>query len=64
MHTWMLTGDNGYTARSVAVNCGLILNDVAIVSIKTSEIPEIPTQVYQVLIEGIQVRPELSDLLL
>lgn len=31
MNVWMLTGDNGYTARTVAVNCGLISNDAEIV---------------------------------
>lgn len=60
MHVWMLTGDNGYTARTVAVNCGLIIPDIETVRVTTAEIPNIPPKdQYQVLIEGSFVRKEL-----
>ena len=42
----MLTGDNGYTARTVAINCGLINADVKTLSIKSDVIPEQPNEIY------------------
>jgi magnesium-transporting ATPase (P-type) len=52
MHVWMLTGDNGYTARTVGMNCG-ILSDMQVLTIDSQEIPSSrPVGPYQLIING------------
>ena len=63
MHVWMLTGDNGSTAKSVAIKCG-IFSDIPIVEIDSLKSRDIPLEPYQVIINGTFIQPNFNQILI